>query len=363
MIRVMEAIRVREAITIQPTPQNPYATPWVGANTPWTYYQGDWFLNGLLYNNFGNQYGWAPYYSYPVTYVVRPATWYAPRYQVWYQQNPQYVRTFEQKYPYYRGHRAGQHYDQRFYNAHHRGQGGGWNQGFHGVRPGATGPGGHTPGATGPAVRGPGTTSDQGAYPWSYRSGRAWSWNHRSWELYSGHYRSWRSYSRSHRPGGERPRNPATRGQTPGATGPAVRGPGTTGPGGYTRGTTGPGSHTPGATGPAVRGPGTPATRGHTPGATGPRASAVLEPPVLAVILPEPPVRPYVDLQPPALAGMPRKPAERPRVSLGKLLLVRKSTRSSSSRHTSSQIALPGRSGIILRGTAKVPRLTTTSLV
>ena len=135
----------------QPPPQNPYATPWVGANTPWTYYQGDWFLNGLLYNNFGNQYGWAPYYSYPVTYVVRPTTWYAPRYQVWYQQHPQYVRTFEQKYPYYRGHRAGQHYDQRFYNTHHRGQGGGWNQGFHGVRP-------H--GDTGAGVRSPGTTAN-----------------------------------------------------------------------------------------------------------------------------------------------------------------------------------------------------------
>jgi hypothetical protein len=32
-----------------PPPQNPYATPWVGANTPWTYYNGDWFLNGILY--------------------------------------------------------------------------------------------------------------------------------------------------------------------------------------------------------------------------------------------------------------------------------------------------------------------------
>ena len=146
-----------------PAPQNPYATPWVGANTPWTFFQGDWFLNGLLYNNFGPQYGWAPYYSYPVTYIVRPTTWYAPRWQTWYQQNPQYVRTFEQKYPYYRGHHAGQHYDQNFYNAHHRGQGGGWNQGFHGVRaPESTAPRGHTPGTTGPAVRGPGTTGPGG---------------------------------------------------------------------------------------------------------------------------------------------------------------------------------------------------------
>ena len=53
-------------------PQNIYANPWVGQNTPWTYYQGDWFLNGILHNNFGNQYGWAPYYAYPTTYIVRP---------------------------------------------------------------------------------------------------------------------------------------------------------------------------------------------------------------------------------------------------------------------------------------------------
>ena len=118
-----------------PPPQNPYATPWVGANTPWTFYQGDWFLNGILYNYFGNQYGWAPYYAYPPTYIVRPNTWYAPRWNTWYQHNPHYWQTFEQKYPYWRGHRVGQHYDQNFYNKHHRGQGKGWNQGFHGVRP------------------------------------------------------------------------------------------------------------------------------------------------------------------------------------------------------------------------------------
>ena len=31
-----------------PPPQNLYATPWVGANTPWVFYNGDWFLNGIL---------------------------------------------------------------------------------------------------------------------------------------------------------------------------------------------------------------------------------------------------------------------------------------------------------------------------
>ncbi len=220
-----------------PPPSNPYATPWVGANTPWVFYQGDWFLNGLLYSFFGNQYGWAPYYSYPPTYIVRPYTWYEPRWNTWYQHNPHYWQSFNQKYPYWRGHHAGQRYDQNFYNAHHRGQGGGWNQGFHGVRPpGATGPGGHTPGATGPAVRTPGSPGPGG-----------------------------------HTPG---PTGPAVR--TPGATGPAVRGPGTTGPGGPPPKVTGPAVGAPGttrpsgATGPAVRGPGSPGPGGHTPKATGP---------------------------------------------------------------------------------------------
>ena len=124
-----------------PPPQNVYATPWVGANTPWTYYQGDWFLNGLLYQNFGNQYGWAPYYAYPPTYIVRPSNWYAPHYHAWYQRNPHYWQTFEQKYPYWRGHRVGQRYDQNFYNKYHRGQGEGWHKGFHGARPPAAAPG------------------------------------------------------------------------------------------------------------------------------------------------------------------------------------------------------------------------------
>jgi hypothetical protein len=234
-----------------PPPQNPYATPWVGANTPWTYYQGDWFLNGVLYNFFGNQYGWAPYYSYPVTYVVRPTTWYAPSYQVWYQQHPQYVRTFEQKYPYYRGHRPGQHYDQRFYEAHHRGQGGGWQQGFHGVRPGATGPGSHPPGATGPAVRPQGATGPGGHTPGSAGPG--------------GHTPGTTGPATVRGPGTTAPRT-----HTPGATSPAVRGPGSTAPGGYTRGTTGPGGPPPGTPGSAVRGPGTTTTKGPTPGAAGP---------------------------------------------------------------------------------------------
>jgi hypothetical protein len=115
-----------------PPPQNPYATPWVGANTPWVFYQGDWFLNGMLYHNYGNQYGWAPYYAYPSSYIVRPNDWYAPRWNTWYQQHPNYYQNFTQKYPYWRDHHSGQRYDQNFYNRYHRSQGEGWQRGFQG---------------------------------------------------------------------------------------------------------------------------------------------------------------------------------------------------------------------------------------
>ena len=115
-----------------PPPQNPYATPWVGANTPWVFYQGDWFLNGMLHHFYGNQYGWAPYYAYPHTYIVRPNNWYEPRWNTWYQQNPQYWQTFTQEHPYWRDHRSGRSYDQNFYSRYHRGQGEGWQKGTHG---------------------------------------------------------------------------------------------------------------------------------------------------------------------------------------------------------------------------------------
>jgi hypothetical protein len=203
-----------------PPPQNTYASPWVGSNTPWTYYNGDWFLNGILYYFFGNNYGWAPYYSYPPTYIVRPNDWYGQRWNTWYQRNPNYWKSFTQRYPYWRNHQYTQHYDQKFYEQHHRGQGGGWNQGFHGVRPaGATGPGGHTPGTTGPGGHTPAATG------------------------------------------------PAVR--TPVTTGPAGHTPGTTGPAVRTPGPTGPAGHTPGATGPAVRTPGPTGPAPHAPKATG----------------------------------------------------------------------------------------------
>jgi hypothetical protein len=71
----------------------------------------------MMYQFFGDQYGWAPYYAYPTTYVVRPQIWYAPKWNAWYQSNPHYWKDFEQRYPYWRGHRPGHHYDQNFYNS------------------------------------------------------------------------------------------------------------------------------------------------------------------------------------------------------------------------------------------------------
>lgn len=113
-------------------PVQAVATPWVGPNTPWVYYNGDWFMNGLLYYFFGPKYGWAPYYSYPSTYIVRPNYWYAPRWHDWYRSHPAYWQNFQRSYPYWREHRVGHRYGQDFYERHHHGQGGGWHHGWHG---------------------------------------------------------------------------------------------------------------------------------------------------------------------------------------------------------------------------------------
>ena len=146
--------------------QNVAVTPYVGNNTPWTFYKGDWFLNGILQYFFGPRIGFAPYYAYPQVYIVRPNNWYAPGWNSWYQGHPEYWNNFERQHPEWRGHQVGRHYDQNFYNRYHSGQGGGWNQGFHGVRPqGATGPGGHGPATTGHGVYGPGTTTPGGHGP------------------------------------------------------------------------------------------------------------------------------------------------------------------------------------------------------
>ena len=210
-----------------PPPQNTYASPWVGSNTPWVFFQGDWFLNGLLYNFFGNQYGWAPYYAYPPTYIVRPYNWYEPRWNTWYQHNPHYWQSFTQQYPYWRAHQPGQHYDQNFYNQHHSGHDGGWQKGFQGVRPpAASGPGVRTPEATRPGVRTPEAAPGV-------------------------------------RPAG--PTGPAA--HTPEATSPGPRAPVTTGPGVRAPEATRPGARTPEAA-PGVRAPGPTAPAARAPEAT-----------------------------------------------------------------------------------------------
>ncbi len=254
-----------------PPPQNIYATPWVGPNTPWTFYQGDWFLNGILQYFFGNQYGWAPYYAYPTVYIVRPFTWYEPRWNVWYQHNPHYWQTFTQKYPYWRGHRVGQHYDQNFYNTHHRGQGEGWQQGFHGVRPpeapghGVRGPG--TPGTgvrgpvgPGPAVREPRATGPGG--PPTSGTGPA---VHTPGGTGPGFHPAGPTGPAVQKPGGTVPGSPP-----PGATAPGVRPRGTAGPGGAPAGATAPVVHKPGGTGPGGPPPGAAGPAVQKPGATGP---------------------------------------------------------------------------------------------
>jgi hypothetical protein len=125
-------------------PAAPYATgaPYIGPDTPWVYYNGDWFLNGILYYFFGNQYGWGPYYAYPETYIVRPGHWYGPRWQRWYHAHPAYLGNFHHGYPIWRGHQVGRHYGEEFYNRNHPGQGGGWHHGVAGHGPGH----GHEPG-------------------------------------------------------------------------------------------------------------------------------------------------------------------------------------------------------------------------
>lgn len=119
-----------QAYTYPAPPPDPYASPWVGPDTPWVYYNGDWFLNGVLYYFFGPTYGWAPYYSYGSTYIVRPGTWYGSKWSSWYRGHADYHANFRQQYPHYTAHRQGKVYTQKFYQQHHSSQGAGWHKGF-----------------------------------------------------------------------------------------------------------------------------------------------------------------------------------------------------------------------------------------
>ena len=48
-VAVMSAPSYAQVYEYPPPPQDPYESPWVGPDTPWVYYNGDWFLNGILY--------------------------------------------------------------------------------------------------------------------------------------------------------------------------------------------------------------------------------------------------------------------------------------------------------------------------
>ncbi len=134
-----------------PPPADIYAQPWAGPGTPWVYYNGDWFLNGVLYYFFGSLYGWAPYYAYPPVYIVRPGAWYSQRWFTWYHGHPSYWHGFLRHHPYWRTHRVGERYNRTFYERYNRGQGAGWQKGYRGVPPGARHPRGVRPGSPGAA--------------------------------------------------------------------------------------------------------------------------------------------------------------------------------------------------------------------
>ncbi len=148
---VMSAPSYAQVSEYPPPPPNPKESPWVGPDTPWVYYNGDWFLNGVLYYFYGPDYGWAPYYAYPPIYIVRPGTWYAPRWMAWYTGRPQYWESFQRQYPYWREHRQGQRYSQQFFELHHHGQGGEWQKGFQGQPAAPSRAEGRKPGPAQPA--------------------------------------------------------------------------------------------------------------------------------------------------------------------------------------------------------------------
>ncbi len=232
-----------------PTPQL-VAAPWVGNNTPWVYYLGVCFLNGLLYYFFGNQNAWAPYYAYAPTYIVRPNQWYAPRWNNWYKAHPTYWTNFPRQYPYWRDHQPGRHYDQNFYNKYHHGQGPGWQKGFqagvHNPPPPATR--NHPPEAAGP-----GHGHQTPAQPGQYQPGPPAS-------RQAGQYQPGTPAARQ--PGQYQPAPPAAKqpGQTQ-PTPPASRQPGQYKPGGPA--SQEPGQYQPGT--PAPRQPGAEREAPHRP--------------------------------------------------------------------------------------------------
>jgi hypothetical protein len=114
--------RVVTTYQYPPPPLNPLEHPWVGPKSPWVYYHGDWFLKGELYYYYGPKLGWAPYFSFDPSYIKRPAEWYDPRWNAWYEQHPQYWAKFQAAYPWWTEHRMGTAYEEEFYRKHHPGE-------------------------------------------------------------------------------------------------------------------------------------------------------------------------------------------------------------------------------------------------
>ncbi len=123
-------VTMSSPVLAQPHP--PHQGPWTGQNTPWTYYHGDWFKNGVLHYFYGNQHGWAPYYSHRPANVERPGEWYGDKWEHWYREHPKDMENFEHQYPYWRNHQVGEQYNESFYKQHHHGHGGGWQKEYHG---------------------------------------------------------------------------------------------------------------------------------------------------------------------------------------------------------------------------------------
>ncbi len=120
-----------KSYTYPAPPQKPAEHPWVGPNTPWTYYNNDWFYKGTLYYDYGER-GWAPYYSYETTTVTRPSDYYDTKWSVWYQKNPTYTETLIREHPYWKEHHVGTVYNENFYITHDKREGENrWRRAWH----------------------------------------------------------------------------------------------------------------------------------------------------------------------------------------------------------------------------------------
>jgi hypothetical protein len=90
--------------------------PWVGPDTPWVFWNNNWYYNGILYAFYGPL-GWWPYGYYANNLIVRNYAWYGPRWNRWYRARPVYWRNFHRHYgngrhwhSSYRGHDAWRHH-------------------------------------------------------------------------------------------------------------------------------------------------------------------------------------------------------------------------------------------------------------